>query len=209
MSRNALNTLNPLPAIAVYQDMQVLEEICTCCEMRNKYKISTVPAGQENKIFADNEIKAFPMIFDARENSSLCCRICCFNLRAFQLGLFPAGTPQNPKWPATQPLMTLDRPFKCTWWCGRLYCPQQIHISAEGRKLGHVEQECRCFDCCCLCTHWARSFNSEGQPVYTFEAPLCGPLHSDFMFVNVGCREQLLCTFLLQQCVYNPCLQCP
>jgi len=174
MSRNALNALEPLGAVSVRQDLQWLEEIFTCCEVRNKYRVSTIPIGLENKNFDDRELQSFPTLFDVRENSTLCCRICCSNSREFTLGFFPPGTPQKPKWPMTEPMMALHRPFKCTCWCGRLYAPQQIHVSVTGQKVGHVEQECRCFDNCCLCTSWAKSFDATGQPVHSFESPHCG-----------------------------------
>jgi len=174
MSRNALNALEPLGAVAVRQDRHWIEESFACCEIRNKYKLSTVPLGLENKSFGDQELTSFPMLFDVRENSTMCCRCCCTNNRAFKLGFFPPGTPQTPRWPETEPLLMLDRPFRCTCWFGHLFCPQQIHVHAEGRKVGRVEQECRCCDFCCWGTHWAKSFNAIDRPVHSFETSFCG-----------------------------------
>jgi len=174
MSRNALNALEPLGAVAVRQDLQWLEEIFACCEVRNKYKVSTIPVGLENKKFDDQELTSFPMLFDVREDSTICCRLCCANMRAFKMGFFPPGTPHSPRWPATEPMLMLDRPFRCSCWLGRCYAPQQIHVHAEGQKVGYVEQDCRCFDCCCLWTCWAKSFDATNQPVHSFETPICG-----------------------------------
>ena len=174
MSRNALDTLEELDAVAIRQDLQWLEEIVACCELKNKYKISTIPVGQENRTFTDAELLQLPMIFDVREDSSLCCRLCCYNSRTLKLGLFRPGIAQKPRWPNMEPLMTLDRPFRCTCWFGRLYCPQQMFVSAEGRRLGRVEQDCRCIDCCCFCTLWAKSFDASNNPVHSFRSEICG-----------------------------------
>lgn len=178
MSRNDINALANVKAVGIRQDLQWVEELIGCCEQKNKYAISFIPDGAENNIFNDEELKNMPMAYDVRENSTWCCRFCCANRRAFTIGLFPSGIPQNPKWPESEPVLYLERPFKCTIWCGTLCNPQQINVSAKGRPLGHIEQECRCFDQVCLCTGWARGFDTAGNSKYTFETALCGSLLS-------------------------------
>lgn len=112
MSRNALDAFEQVDGLMVYQKLQWLEEICTCCEVRNGYKISALPPGTENQVFENYEFESMPSMFEARENSSLCCRLCCANHREFKLGLFPPDVPRDPHWPNTPFALMIERPFK-------------------------------------------------------------------------------------------------
>ena len=174
MSRNALDILGQHNRVAIRQSLDWVEEIFECWENKNKYKISIIPEGRENDVLNDLDFKELPMIFDVREDSTLCCRLCCYNSREFTLGLFPPGTAEKPRWPNEAPMLSLHRPFKCTCWCGTLFNPQQIWVMADGQKIGHVQQECRCFQNCCLCTQFSKSYDQNGLPLHTYITPFCG-----------------------------------
>ena len=175
MARNALETLDPAQAVFIRQDIEWIEEgIDQLGVKKNKYQITSIPADKANDTFTVEELSEYPLAFEVREQSSFCCSLCCGDSREFKLGLFPPGLDKTPGWPEIEPLMMLDRPFKCTCWCDRVYCPQELSVSVEGRHLGHIKQENRCIDRCCSCVIWMKSFDANGNPVHAFRSPLGG-----------------------------------
>eukprot|EP00210_Caulerpa_lentillifera_P001396 g1343.t1 len=176
MHRDALDAFDEVEGLMVYQHLQWLEEIVSCWEVRNRYKISALPKGNEYRDFENHEFENMPTMFEAREDSSICCRLCCANNREFKLGLFPPDVPRNPRWPDTPSLLTIDRPFRCSICC---FCcmlnPQEVQVtSGAGQDLGKVICDWRFIDCCFKCTCWAKSFDSVGNHVHSFRTSCCG-----------------------------------
>lgn len=176
MSREGTAPLENVPGVLVRQKMQLLEELLPVFEKRNKYKISAIPPNLGAKNPSDAEFNALPSYLEAREQSSCCCRFMCANMREFKMGFFPGGTPTAPHWPETEPpLLTIDRPFKCSiLCCCCMFWPQELSISsAEGRHLGKIVDDFRCCDAYFKCTRWAKGYGPDGQHKYSFKAPFC------------------------------------
>eukprot|EP00210_Caulerpa_lentillifera_P001397 g1344.t1 len=165
MHRDAINAFEEVEGLMVYQDLQWLEEIVSFLEVRNRYKISALPKGNEYRDFENREFESMPAMFEARKDSSFCCRICCANNREFKLGLFPPDTPRHPQWPETPSLLTIDRPFRCSINC--ICCmlnPQEVKVtSGTGQDLGKIVYDWRFIDCCFKCTRWAKSYDPVGE----------------------------------------------
>lgn len=165
------------------------------------YPIKALPQGlRHKKRPTDEEFKQAMDILDAREQSDPCCRFFCGKWREFTIGVFPAGTPENPKWPTSvQPALQFHRPFKCTCiFCCLICCPQEITATAGNQYIGKVVQDWRCLDACFCCRHWTKAFDPQGIPIYSIRTPLCGTnccaptcLNHNFkMFVLDGNFEQ-------------------
>lgn len=177
MTRDALATLENLPGLLVRQDMQLLEEIFSRLERKNKYKICAAVPNLEGRNPTDLEFKALPAALHAREESSFCCRVCCANRREFTMGFFPGNIPQVPHWPESQqPMLTLKRPFKCSiFLCCCLLNPQELSVlDVNGDEIGKVVEDFRCIDAFCKCTWWAKAYDSIGTHKYSFKVPFCG-----------------------------------
>jgi len=177
MSRAPLQPLESSRVVALYQDVLGTGK-CSCGAVQNRYKICSVPQEKLSAMLMDAEMRQMPELFDVREDPAVPMRCWCSIWRTFRLGVFPADVPDVPFWPSTEPLIVLERPMKCTSWWGTLVEPQQIYVTVNGSRVGHVEQEVRCPDCLVSGNWWTRVFDAQGNVVHMVRAPGQG---SNFM----------------------------
>lgn len=196
MSRSsALDTIEALPGVMVWQHLQLLEEFCPCFERRNRYKVSALPQAMVGNTPRDSDFRKQRTILQARENSTCCCRFWCSSYRELTIGMFPGDQPDLPKWPREEPSLSFYRPFRCTCcWCCCQTCPQEMHVNAQGRYIGKVEQDWRAIDALCCCRAWLTAFDSDNNPVYSIKTPRCG----------VNCCAPTCCNRVHKTYVYNP-----
>lgn len=177
MTRDALETLENVPGLFVRQDMQLLEELVSCLERKNKYKICAAVPSLQGKNPTDLEFKTLPAVLHAREDSSFCCRFFCASRREFKMGFFPGSIGPSPHWPQNeQPMLAIHRPFKCSiLLCCCLLNPQELTVTdVKGDEVGKVVEDFRCVDAWFKCTWWAKAYDSLGTHKYSFKVPFCG-----------------------------------
>jgi len=156
---------------------------CAACERKTQFKVaqwnSTMPEYVEDNLF-----QAQQAVAEVREESECCCRYCCHQHRALKLGLFAPipdhasmGYSQN-GWPeGVEPMLTMDRPFKCpVFCCCFMPFPWEMSVSAPGRgHIGKALYDFKWYNCCWCCDQHMTLLDSNSNPRYTVHSPLaCG-----------------------------------
>jgi len=167
--------LGPEKGFLMRQKLDVLEIFCPMLQKRNKYKVAKLPEGKGDDA-SDWEDKTFKKalkkggIFTIKEESDLCCRLCCGPFREFRAKVTTSKKAGGEK----QTVAYFHRPFKCTMYC--VFCalfPQEITTEdASGKELGKTVQDYRFIDACCGKRKWA-VHDGDGNKKYIIEDNIC------------------------------------
>lgn len=135
----------------IKQKIELLE-VLTGFETENRYEVYDGTKSQH--------------LFKAKEVSDCCARICCANMRAFNMGVMMAGFKDlSASW------LTYSRPFKCVFPCCNrpvLYAKKCVPAAAEG--VPHFASSTNPFACCSMVFEIR---NDKDEVVYRVDGSSC------------------------------------
>ena len=140
---------------SVKQKFEFLE-VLTGCETKNEYYVSA----------EDNEGNK-KHLFKAKENSSWCCRNCCFgSMREFDLDLKKVEyTSQGQEKKVN--FAKFERPFKCTCCCCNRPEMTGKLVNTPPQPLGKVSEPCT------VCDPIIKIYNGAGNQTFTITCDCC------------------------------------
>ncbi|KAI2492002.1 phospholipid scramblase [Fragilaria crotonensis] len=116
---------------------------CLGCEARTEFKI----------FIGGNQIA------HALEDADCCCRLCCSQIHPFTMVVKEANTEAE--------MITVDRPFRCSFGSCKCCCYQEATVTSGGQELGSMKEDCF------LCVPSFKIMAPDGNPIYMVHPPTC------------------------------------
>lgn len=176
--------------------------LCGACEKKASFAVGAFSPSMEDhgpgrgrEAVYQNDLAIKTNIASAwqgemREESTCLCRYCCHQFREMKMGFFPPeslgvvggnwteGGLGGWGWPeGRSPVLTLDRPFRCTLCCCCcLLNPQEMSADSQAAgRLGRTIQTWRWWMGLWPCMRTFDVRDAADKPVYTVQLPLaCG-----------------------------------